>query len=81
MVGHSKGGNLMLELAEAQPYRFSRMVNLDGIPTGANAPDVSERDRTKLLSMATKIGVMGDRPKTDYCLLPEATPPATQARR
>jgi len=50
VIGHSKGGNLMLELAEAQPYRFSKMVNLDGIPTGANAPDVSERDRTKLLS-------------------------------
>src|SRR5439155_9905526 len=33
VIGHSKGGNLMLELAEAQPYRFSKMVNLDGIPT------------------------------------------------
>lgn len=50
VVGHSKGGNLMLQLADAQPHRFSRLVNLDGIPGVANVPDVSERDRTKLLS-------------------------------
>lgn len=50
VVGHSKGGNLMLQLGDAQPHRFSRMVNLDGIPSSSNAPDVSERDRTKLLS-------------------------------
>lgn len=49
-IGHSKGGNLLLHLAEAQPHRFRRMVNLDGIPSATNAPDVSERDRTKLLS-------------------------------
>jgi pimeloyl-ACP methyl ester carboxylesterase len=50
VIGHSKGGNLMVQLADAQPHRFRRMVNLDGIPSGANAPDVSERDRTRLLS-------------------------------
>jgi len=50
VVGHSKGGNMMLELAEAQPFRFSHLVNLDGMPTGPNMPDVSERHRTKLLS-------------------------------
>lgn len=50
VIGHSKGGNLMLQLADAQPYRFSRLVNLDGIPSSSNLPDVSDRDRTKLLS-------------------------------
>lgn len=50
VVGHSKGGNLMLQLADAQPHRFRRMVNLDGIPGVGNVPDVAERDRTKLLS-------------------------------
>jgi pimeloyl-ACP methyl ester carboxylesterase len=50
VVGHSKGGNMMLHLADAQPHRFSKLVNLDGIPGVANVPDVSERDRTKLLS-------------------------------
>ena len=50
VVGHSKGGNLMVTLADAQPHRFKKLVNLDGIPSGSNAPDVAERDRTKLLS-------------------------------
>lgn len=48
VVGHSKGGNLMLQLADAQPHRFRTLVNLDGIPTGARAPDISERDRTRM---------------------------------
>ena len=50
VVAHSKGANMMLQLADAQPHRFLKLVNLDGIPTGNNAPDVSERDRTRLLS-------------------------------
>jgi pimeloyl-ACP methyl ester carboxylesterase len=50
VIGHSKGGNLMLQLAEAQPHRFRRLVNLDGIPWRVQAPDVSERDRTRLLA-------------------------------
>lgn len=50
VIGHSKGGNLMLTLADAQPHRFRKLVNLDGIPGVANVPDVAERDRTKLLS-------------------------------
>lgn len=49
-IGHSKGGNILLALAEAQPHRFRKLVNMDGIPTASRAPDVSERDRTKLLS-------------------------------
>jgi pimeloyl-ACP methyl ester carboxylesterase len=50
VLGHSKGGNMTLQLADAQPHRFQRLVNLDGIPTRDNAPDVADRDRTKLLS-------------------------------
>jgi pimeloyl-ACP methyl ester carboxylesterase len=50
VVGHSKGGNMMLQLADAQPHRFSCFVNLDGIPARGEAPDVSERDRTRLLA-------------------------------
>lgn len=49
-IGHSKGGNLLLQLADAQPHRFSKLVILDGIPSRGNAPDVADRDRTKLLS-------------------------------
>ena len=32
VLGHSKGGSLMIQLADAQPYRFTHVVNLDGIP-------------------------------------------------
>lgn len=50
VIGHSKGGSLMLHLAEAQPFRFSCVVNLDGIPSRRPMPDVSEHERTRLLA-------------------------------
>ena len=53
VIGHSKGGGLMIQLADAQPYRFSHLVNLDGIPGKRRLPDVSERERTRM--MATDI--------------------------
>jgi pimeloyl-ACP methyl ester carboxylesterase len=49
-IGHSKGGGLMMQLADAMPHRCSHLVNLDGLPSRRNWPDVAERDRTKLLS-------------------------------
>ena len=33
VVGHSKGGALMLQLADALPHRVSHLVNLDGLPS------------------------------------------------
>ncbi len=48
LVGHSKGGNIMLELAEALPHRVSRLVNIDGLPSSRNMPDVPERERTRM---------------------------------
>ena len=53
VVGHSKGGALMTQLADAQPFRFSHLVNMDGIPYKRNIPDIAEHDRTKM--MATDI--------------------------
>ena len=35
VVGHSKGGSLMLQLADALPHRVSHLVNLDGLPVAA----------------------------------------------
>ncbi len=32
VIAHSKGGALMTQLADAQSFRFSHLVNLDGIP-------------------------------------------------
>src|SRR3954447_17874836 len=34
IIGHSKGGSLMLQLANACPHRVSHLVNLDGLPSG-----------------------------------------------
>jgi pimeloyl-ACP methyl ester carboxylesterase len=50
VLGHSKGGGLMLQLAEARPHQVSHLVNLDGLPSKRSSPDVSERDRTRLLA-------------------------------
>ena len=48
-IGHSKGGNLLVHLAEAQPHRFTKLVNLDGLPSNQRFPDIAERDRNRLL--------------------------------
>lgn len=48
-LGHSKGGGLMLELADAMPHRVRALVNLDGLPSKNNWPDVSEHERTRML--------------------------------
>jgi len=50
VVGHSKGGSLMLQLADALPHRVSHLVNLDGLPSRRSFPDVSDHQRTKLLA-------------------------------
>jgi pimeloyl-ACP methyl ester carboxylesterase len=50
VIGHSKGGGMMIQLADAQPYRFSHLVNLDGIPYQSRIPDVAEHTRTKMLA-------------------------------
>lgn len=48
VLGHSKGGGLMLELADALPHRVSHLVNLDGLPSARHTPDVSDRERTRM---------------------------------
>jgi pimeloyl-ACP methyl ester carboxylesterase len=50
VIGHSKGGGLMIQLADAQPFRFSHLVNLDGIPYKRRLPDVSERERSRMMA-------------------------------
>lgn len=49
-VGHSKGGGVLLDLAEAVPHRVSHVVNLDGLPSNRNQPDRSDHERTRMLS-------------------------------
>lgn len=49
VVGHSKGGALLLQLAEAAPHRVSALVNIDGMPSPRLHPDVASHERTKLM--------------------------------
>ncbi|MCU1357949.1 MAG: hypothetical protein JWM89_3367 [Acidimicrobiales bacterium] len=50
VVGHSKGGALMLQLADAMPHRVSHLANLDGLPSARSWPDVPDHLRTRLLN-------------------------------
>ena len=50
VLGHSKGGNLAMQLAEALPHRVSHVINLDGLPSKRPAPDVTNHDRSRLLA-------------------------------
>jgi pimeloyl-ACP methyl ester carboxylesterase len=50
VIGHSKGGGLLTQLAEAVPHRVSHFVNLDGLPSRRTPPDVVNHDRTRLLA-------------------------------
>jgi pimeloyl-ACP methyl ester carboxylesterase len=50
VVGHSKGGALMIQLADAQPFRFSHLVNLDGLPSKRPMSDVPEHERTRMVA-------------------------------
>lgn len=50
VLGHSKGGGLLLNMADALPHRVSHLINLDGLPSRRSSPDVAEHDRTRLLA-------------------------------
>jgi pimeloyl-ACP methyl ester carboxylesterase len=49
VVGHSKGGSLLVHIVEAMPHRFSRFVAIDGLPFRRPPPDVAERERRSSL--------------------------------
>jgi len=50
VLGHSKGGGLMLRLAAAWPHRIRALVNIDGLPSRRRMPDVADTERTKMLA-------------------------------
>jgi pimeloyl-ACP methyl ester carboxylesterase len=50
VAGHSKGGSLMLQLADSVPHRVSHLVNLDGLPSRRSWPDLPDHQRTKLMA-------------------------------
>ncbi len=49
LVGHSKGGSLLTQFAQAFPHRVTHLVNIDGMPSRRRRPDVSDHERSKLL--------------------------------
>src|SRR5258708_17116009 len=49
-IGHSKGGHLVMRLAACWPHRVAKIVNIDGMPSRRNQPDVAERQRTRFLA-------------------------------
>jgi pimeloyl-ACP methyl ester carboxylesterase len=50
VVGHSKGGAVMVQLATSLPHRVRALVNIDGLPSRRNSPDVPEHQRTKMMA-------------------------------
>ena len=50
VVAHSKGGALSINLADAHPFRFSHLVNIDGMPSRRPMSDLSEHQRTKFIA-------------------------------
>jgi pimeloyl-ACP methyl ester carboxylesterase len=50
VVGHSKGGAVMVQFANALPHRVTALVNLDGLPSRRSMPDVPDHERTKLVA-------------------------------
>ncbi len=48
-LGHSKGGGMMIHLADSHPFRFRKLVNIDGLPSNRPVRDIAEHDRTKML--------------------------------
>lgn len=49
VLGHSKGGALTVQLADSQPFRFSHLINLDGLPFRRPMRDLAEHERTRML--------------------------------
>jgi len=49
VVGHSKGGALSVQVAQALPYLFTRLVAIDGLPSRRPSPDVAEHERTRMM--------------------------------
>jgi len=50
-IGHSKGGGLLMQLAEMCPHRVSHLVNIDGLPgKGRRMVDVPEHERSRMMS-------------------------------
>ncbi len=50
LVGHSKGGSMVMQLADGAPQLVSHLVNLDGLPSRRPQPDTPNHERTRMLA-------------------------------
>src|SRR5205085_11396717 len=51
-IGHSKGGNMLLQLCEVAPHRLWRFVNIDGMPSPMRHMEIMGHERTRMLERA-----------------------------
>jgi pimeloyl-ACP methyl ester carboxylesterase len=49
-VGHSKGGSVLTQLADACPHRVTKLVNIDGLPSRARHPDIAGHERSRMIA-------------------------------
>jgi pimeloyl-ACP methyl ester carboxylesterase len=49
VVGHSKGGSMLVDIIEAMPRRFSRFVAIDGLPGRRPPAEIVEPERTQMI--------------------------------
>ena len=49
VAGHSKGGNMLLQMSEIAPHRISKMVNIDGMPSPRRHLEIVGHERTRML--------------------------------
>lgn len=50
VVGHSKGGGLMMSMADVRPDRVTALANLDGLPSKRTMPDMPDRQRARMMA-------------------------------
>ena len=49
-IGHSKGGSMLIQVAQALPHRFTHVIAIDGLPSRRPPPDVAEHERTRMMA-------------------------------
>ncbi len=49
-IGHSKGGAMLIQVAQALPHRFTQVAAIDGLPSRRPPPDVAEHERTRMMA-------------------------------
>jgi pimeloyl-ACP methyl ester carboxylesterase len=54
VVAHSKGGNMLLALAETNPHRVWRFVNIDGLPSPLRHLEIVGHERGRMMEQGVR---------------------------